>query len=561
VYRWYKMFSEGREDVNDEEHAGRPSTSTTDENIDEVKKIALANRRITVREVAEDLNMSIGLCHSIFTNDLGMRRVAAKFVLAKSNTLMMPQPPYSPDLAPCDFFLFPKLKRLMKGRRYATIEEIKTASKEELNKITKNDFLKCFEDWKKRWHKCNNTQDQDRNSRYNFHGNFRKCRLIRRHRFSSTDHCIRRMFGWRIAAICSRREHNRSRIRYHSSTNYKMIHAMVRHMSCNFSTQSTYRKTRVSNSNSSSDSVDNLELVAALHTAKKHIGQESSYPHYIKDLSRLIRSQITGNKNRIFLWYKLEIHAVEYGKQNDCAIRLPSENNKWLSETSSYIYQHYRVFSLAYYVRCLHNDSLCTYKFCRDILSKHSWAVSLKAKSENEASRRCAINLHTDREKKFYSNVQKLLKKRNINHYSTYSVMKASVVEQFNTLKNMWKQFNRDLPCLISNYNANIELLSCDFQQAFNHGLQYRIKITASAQYKVRDSVRVSKFKTVFDKGYTPNWSTEVFKIIKVQQTNPVTYLLEDSRGEPIAGGFYEYELDMHLVEKMLRKKGNEVRT
>ena len=44
VYRWYKMFSEGREDVNDEERAERPSTSTTDENIHEVKKIVLANR-------------------------------------------------------------------------------------------------------------------------------------------------------------------------------------------------------------------------------------------------------------------------------------------------------------------------------------------------------------------------------------------------------------------------------------------------------------------------------------------------------------------------------------
>ncbi|KAG5326444.1 MOS1T transposase, partial [Acromyrmex heyeri] len=170
VYRWYKMFSEGREDVNDEERAGRPSTSTTDENIDEVKKIVLANRRITVREVAEDLNISIGSCHSIFTNDLGNlwknknwllhydnapahTSLLVREFLSKNNTLMMPQPPYSPDLAPCDFFLFPKLKRPMKGRRYATIEEIKTASKEELNKITKNDFLKCFEDWKKRWHK------------------------------------------------------------------------------------------------------------------------------------------------------------------------------------------------------------------------------------------------------------------------------------------------------------------------------------------------------------------------------------------------------------------------
>src|ERR1700753_291045 len=130
VYRWYKIFSEGREDVNDEERAGRPSTSTTDEKINEVEKMVLTNRRITVREVAEDLNISIGSCHSIFINDLGMRRVAAKFVpnapahtsllvrdfLAKNNTLMMPQPPYSPDLAPCDFFLFPKLKRPMKGR-------------------------------------------------------------------------------------------------------------------------------------------------------------------------------------------------------------------------------------------------------------------------------------------------------------------------------------------------------------------------------------------------------------------------------------------------------------
>ncbi|KAG5334183.1 SETMR methyltransferase, partial [Acromyrmex charruanus] len=53
------------------------------------------------------------------------------------------------------------------------------------------------------------------------------------------------------------------------------------------------------------------------------------------------------------------------------------------------------------------------------------------------------------------------------------------------------------------------------------------VKIAALARYKVGDLVSVSKFKTVFDKGYTPNWSTEVFKTIKLQQTNPVTYLLE----------------------------------
>ncbi|XP_018347274.1 PREDICTED: uncharacterized protein LOC108751537 [Trachymyrmex septentrionalis] len=168
VYKWYKLFQEGRENVNDEPRSGRPSTSKTDENVQEVKEIVLKNRRITIREIADDLNISFGSCQSILTDVLGMTRVSVKFVpklrfktsllvssfLAKNNTIVMPQPPYSPNLAPCDFFLFPKLKRPMKGRRFATIEEIKAASLEELKAIPKSAFQKCFDDWKKRWHKC-----------------------------------------------------------------------------------------------------------------------------------------------------------------------------------------------------------------------------------------------------------------------------------------------------------------------------------------------------------------------------------------------------------------------
>jgi len=62
-----------------------------------------------------------------------------------------------------------------------------------------------------------------------------------------------------------------------------------------------------------------------------------------------------------------------------------------------------------------------------------------------------------------------------------------------------------------------------------------------------------------------PNWNTEVYKFIKVQRTNPVTYLLEDYQ-KSIARAFYEYELhrathpDIYLVEKVLRRKGNEVK-
>jgi len=60
------------------------------------------------------------------------------------------------------------------------------------------------------------------------------------------------------------------------------------------------------------------------------------------------------------------------------------------------------------------------------------------------------------------------------------------------------------------------------------------IKIAGPAKFKVGDLVRVSKYKTVFEKSYTPNWTIEVFKIVKVQRTNPVIYLLEDYRGKSI---------------------------
>jgi len=168
VYKWCKLFIESREDVNDDTRLGRPSTSTTDENVEAVKKIVLENHRITIREVVEDVDISVGSCHAIFSDVLGMKRVAPKFVpkllhfdqknrrdlLAKTTTIIMPQPPYSPDLTPRDFFLFPKLKIPMKGQRFTTIEEIKTASLRELKAIPKSAYQKCFEDWKERWHEC-----------------------------------------------------------------------------------------------------------------------------------------------------------------------------------------------------------------------------------------------------------------------------------------------------------------------------------------------------------------------------------------------------------------------
>ena len=78
VYKWYKLFIEGREYVNNDTRSGRPSSSTTDENIEAVNKIVMENRRITIREVAENVEISVGSCNAIFSDVLGMKHLAAK---------------------------------------------------------------------------------------------------------------------------------------------------------------------------------------------------------------------------------------------------------------------------------------------------------------------------------------------------------------------------------------------------------------------------------------------------------------------------------------------------
>ncbi|KYN08269.1 hypothetical protein ALC62_00752 [Cyphomyrmex costatus] len=119
----------------------------------------------------------------------------------------------------------------------------------------------------------------------------------------------------------------------------------------------------------------------------------------IKDLSRLVSSQISKKEHKKYFCdrssAKLELHSVDCGKLNDCAIRLPSEDNKWLefknhcrkervpfvvyadlecalektdkdTASSTYTYQHHNVFSIGYYVYCSYDDSLSGYRFHRD---------------------------------------------------------------------------------------------------------------------------------------------------------------------------------------------------
>jgi len=124
------------------------------------------------------------------------------------------------------------------------------------------------------------------------------------------------------------------------------------------------------------------------------------------------------------------------------------------------------------------------------------------------------------------------------------------------------------LPRLVSDYNARkhrmIGMRSIDVTLAvaerFLTTMYNRVKIAGRTKFKVGDSVRVSKYKTIFEKSYTPSWTAEVFKIVKVQRTNLVTYLLKDYRGKSVAGALRaQADPDVYLMEKILRRRGDKV--
>lgn len=297
VFEWHKKFKDGREDVEDEQRAGRSTATRTDENVAKVRELLNSDRRLSIRLIAQEVHLAKSTVHSIVTDDLQMRKMCAKLVpkvlsdeqkehrvticrellerletdpnlldrvitgdetwifeydpetkrqsaewhtsasprpkkarmskskvksmlivffdaqgvvhkefvptgqtvngkfyaevlerlrirvrrvrreiadtwmlhhdnapshtslivretLAKHNVATLPQPPYSPDLAPPDFFLFPRIKRSLKGHRFGTIEAVQAASTGCLNSLAVADFQGAYEHWKKRWQRC-----------------------------------------------------------------------------------------------------------------------------------------------------------------------------------------------------------------------------------------------------------------------------------------------------------------------------------------------------------------------------------------------------------------------
>ena len=86
VFRWHKSFLEGREQVEDEPHAGRPSTSKTDDNVERVRSFVRSDHGLMLRMISSELNLNRFTVHHILTQNLDMRKVCAKMVPKKLMT-------------------------------------------------------------------------------------------------------------------------------------------------------------------------------------------------------------------------------------------------------------------------------------------------------------------------------------------------------------------------------------------------------------------------------------------------------------------------------------------
>ena len=210
-----------------------------------------------------------------------------------------------------------------------------------------------------------------------------------------------------------------------------------------------------------------------------------------------------------------------------------------------------------------------------DVFSKYGWIRVLKDKKTETVSKafedifkskRKPRMLWTDKGSEVISkHFKDFLKREGIKLYHTENEEKSSVVERWNkTMKNrMWKMFTVNnntvywdkIDKLVDDYNnarhSSIKMTPVEASKKKNeskvwsnlYGDLIYLKPNKS-KFLIGDRVRISKYKRkVFDKGYTPNWTEEIFVIDKVLPTKPVTYSIVDLMGEEIKGSFYEQEL------------------
>jgi hypothetical protein len=144
--------------MSDEDRLGQPATSRTGENIEKIHQIVHKNCRLTVTSIVEQVNIDTEIVRNILTEDHDMRKVCVKMVpkssltgtvcegvLATKQITVLEHPAYLLDLAPSDFFLFPNMKEILKGRHFDDNDDIRSNTTAALKAIPQNQFQNCFE--------------------------------------------------------------------------------------------------------------------------------------------------------------------------------------------------------------------------------------------------------------------------------------------------------------------------------------------------------------------------------------------------------------------------------
>lgn len=228
---------------------------------------------------------------------------------------------------------------------------------------------------------------------------------------------------------------------------------------------------------------------------------------------------------------------------------------------------------------------------CIDVFSKFSFAEPLKTKKPEDivvsldhifkSSKRKCWRLFTDAGGEFVNpTLKNYLNEHQIKHFISRNVeTKAAVIERFNkNLKSrLWRYFTYTktfnwlnvLPSIVkainSSYNRSIKARPIDMSKEDELRVwseQHNAKSNVKQKLNKGDYVRISKYKTVFEKGYLPNFTSEIFVIVKVLKRIPTVYVIEDLNGETVDGTFYEQELvkvpdtkNIYEIEKIVKSR------
>ena len=209
---------------------------------------------------------------------------------------------------------------------------------------------------------------------------------------------------------------------------------------------------------------------------------------------------------------------------------------------------------------------------CIDVFSKFAWVVPIKNKKSDtvleafkfivNSSGKKPNFLQSDQGTEFLnSKFKEYLSEIDVGFYYVNSELKASVIERFNrtikekiykyfTLKNT-ERYIDILDTLIQTYNNSYHRSIKTLPSKVNkenektiHQILYKKDSRDKVfNFEVGQTVRITKYKHIFEKGYTPKWTDEIFKVKYQIPRDPVVYKIEDLNNEEIEGVFYEPEL------------------